>query len=44
MSIVISISVDEKVARYLAKLRERNINISRYINKLILEDMHKNGE
>ncbi len=44
MAIVISISVDEKVAKYLARLREHNINISKYINKLIIEDMHKNGE
>ncbi len=38
MSIIISVSLDEESAKYLAKLRENNINISRYINKLIQND------
>lgn len=43
MSVIISISIDKKSARYLAKLRERDTNISSYINRLIHEDIRKNG-
>lgn len=44
MSIIISVSIDEKVAKHLTNLRKKDINISRYINRLIYEDMRKNGD